>query len=226
MANKPSAKSAPAISFDAIIQSDRQKKQNQQLATQILGKNRNTRRSSAPGAVSKVPNVKPGSLASRIGPKRSASNSRTGPYQRHPNTQPRTNAQRIQSDLSSGKGQAIVRNKGLSIKGASGPFVVIGQNFAPGTTAADIQSALEPQCGRMLSCRVTAHAPTVTAEITYEEKYNADNAVANFHNQMADGRRLSLQLKTFGNTTQGTYAQETYAQSRAKADRERLNRRS
>lgn len=79
-----------SVSFDEIIQSgtcsfharttrnltspsrlDRQKKQNEQLANQLLGKNRNKkdRRASAPapGAVSKVPNAKPGSLASRIG---------------------------------------------------------------------------------------------------------------------------------------------------------------
>lgn len=50
---------------------DRQKKQHEQLASQLLGKNRNKkeRRASAPGpgAVSKAPNAKPGSLASRIG---------------------------------------------------------------------------------------------------------------------------------------------------------------
>lgn len=50
---------------------DRQKKQNEQLASRLLGKNRNKkdRRASAPGpgAVSKAPNAKPGSLASRIG---------------------------------------------------------------------------------------------------------------------------------------------------------------
>lgn len=73
---------------------------------------------------------------------------------------------------------------GLSIKGASGPFVVVGSNFAPGTTAADIQSALESITGPMLSCRVISHSPSVTAEIAYAEKWSAENAVANFDNQM------------------------------------------
>jgi hypothetical protein len=81
-----------AVSFDAIIQSgnhclppnafptpdltypsrnlDRRKKQNEQLASQLLGKKRNEkgRRASAPGpgAINKMPTSKPGSLASRI----------------------------------------------------------------------------------------------------------------------------------------------------------------
>lgn len=71
----------------------------------------------------------------------------------------------------------------MTIKGASGPFVVIGSNFAPGTTAADIQSAIEPISGPMLTCRVTSHHPTVTAEFAFGEKWCAENAVANFHNQ-------------------------------------------
>lgn len=74
-------------------------------------------------------------------------------------------------------------NSGLSIKGASGPFVVVGSNFAPGTTAADIQSALESVTGPMLSCRVISHSPAVMAEITYAEKWTAESTVANFDNQ-------------------------------------------
>jgi hypothetical protein len=76
----------------------------------------------------------------------------------------------------------------MTIKGASGPFVVIGANFAPGTTAADIQSAIEPISGPMLTCRVTSHHPTVTAEFAFSEKWCAENAVANFHNQRVSTR--------------------------------------
>lgn len=48
---------------------DRQKKQHELLASQILGKDRKNRRASAPGpgAVQKGQAPKPGSLASRIG---------------------------------------------------------------------------------------------------------------------------------------------------------------
>lgn len=81
----------------------------------------------------------------------------------------------------------MVRNNpaGMSIKGtSSGPFTVVGSNFAPGTTAADIQSALEPMVGApVLSCVVTSHRPAVTAEIVFEERWPAENVIANFHNQ-------------------------------------------
>lgn len=35
----------------------------------------------------------------------------------------------------------------------------------------------------MLSCRVISHNPTVTAEFAFENKWNAENVVANYHNQ-------------------------------------------
>lgn len=73
----------------------------------------------------------------------------------------------------------------MTIKGSSGlgPFVVTGSNFAPGTTAADIQSAVEPTSGPMLSCRVISPRPTVTAEMVFAERWTAETVVANFHNQ-------------------------------------------
>lgn len=72
--------------------------------------------------------------------------------------------------------------------------MVVGGNFAPGTTAADIQSALEPVSGPMLSCRVVGHSPSVTAEFAYADKWTAENVVANFHNQ-----KVSLSAYTGSN---------------------------
>lgn len=60
---------------------------------------------------------------------------------------------------------------------------MIGSNFAPGTTAADIQSALEPVGGAIVSCRVVSTYPTVTAEMAFAERQGAESVVANFHNQ-------------------------------------------
>lgn len=102
-----------------------------------------------------------------------------------PSNKRRPDENRLLSALNPASGQANVRNGGgLSIKGkGSGPFVVVGSNFAPGTTAADIQSALEPVSGPILRCWVTAQHPVVTAEITFAERQAAEGAVANFHNQ-------------------------------------------
>ena len=72
----------------------------------------------------------------------------------------------------------------ISIRGtASGPFLVIGSNFAPGTTAADIQSAMVPSGGEMQSCKVTSYHPTVTAEMVFAEKASADSVIATFNNK-------------------------------------------
>lgn len=108
-----------------------------------------------------------------------------------PNNKRGPNTERLAAAIQSRNSQANIRQArpGLSIKGASGPFVVIGSNFAPGTSAADIQSALEPISGPMLSCRVIGQHPIVTAEIAYAEKWSAENVVANVHNQQVITKR-------------------------------------
>jgi hypothetical protein len=72
---------------------------------------------------------------------------------------------------------------GMNIRGLAGPCVVIGNNFAPGTTAADIQSAMEPVGGEMQSCRIMATSPTVIAEMSFTDKQGAEKVVATFNNQ-------------------------------------------
>ncbi|KAL1967050.1 hypothetical protein VTN77DRAFT_3574 [Rasamsonia byssochlamydoides] len=240
-----------AVSFDAIIQADRQKRKNEALANEILVKNR---RASAPG--SGVGNRKqaaaPGSLASRIGvakpaAKRSASTSlkskstASARSSRTTENTRRAREERLLAVMDSDNGQATIRDKdvGITIKGTgSGPFVVLGSNFAPGTTAADIQSALEPFAGEIISCRITSQYPTVTAEIACADRRGAENVVANFHNQKADGRILSMRLKnsTFASTStfnpptgpralSNQASQNSYDGLREQADRERRENR-
>ncbi|KAI4288356.1 MAG: hypothetical protein L6R35_002385 [Caloplaca aegaea] len=113
--------------------------------------------------------------------------------------------------------QANVLNHGeeITIRGAAGPCTVVGSNFAPGTTAADIESALAPIGGPMESCLIVSHRPTVVAEMVFLEKSSAENVIATFNNKkvwvstvlrlhvvdgadtrlQADGRLLRLELK-------------------------------
>ncbi|GAD95944.1 conserved hypothetical protein [Paecilomyces variotii No. 5] len=225
-----------AISFDEIIKADRQKRKNEALANEILGKNR---RASAPGAgvASKKQTAASGSLASRIGvAKRSASTSfkpKQNTVRQATVNKRRPNDDRLVAALQPENGQATVRGSGIgiSIKGAgSGPFVVIGSNFAPGTTAADIQSALEPVAGAMVSCKVVSTYPAVSAEMAFAERQGAETVVANFHNQRADGRVLSMQLKTTGGFNPPTEPrafsnQNSYEGFREQADRARRENR-
>lgn len=84
--------------------------------------------------------------------------------------------------------QANVRDRtatGISIRGiaAAGPFIVEASNFAPGTTAADIESAMLQTCGEVISCKLLSSQPTVIAQISFVEREGADNAIATFNNQ-------------------------------------------
>ncbi|KAG9246627.1 hypothetical protein BJ878DRAFT_272938 [Calycina marina] len=84
----------------------------------------------------------------------------------------------------------------ISIRGLAGPYTVLAKNFAVGTTAADIESAMTPVGGVATECRVIAERPVVIAEITFETKEGADNIV-DTHTQ-ADGNILHVYHKVGG----------------------------
>ncbi|KAL8749259.1 MAG: hypothetical protein Q9199_007793 [Rusavskia elegans] len=74
-------------------------------------------------------------------------------------------------------------------------YTVIGSNFAPGTTAADIEYALSETCGKMQDCRIISESPLVVAEMVFTEKSRAENVIAAFDNKKADGHLLRLYIK-------------------------------
>ncbi|KAE8451908.1 hypothetical protein EG329_002749 [Mollisiaceae sp. DMI_Dod_QoI] len=81
---------------------------------------------------------------------------------------------------------------GISIRGLAGPYIVIAKNLALGTTEADIESAMAPIGGAVLSCRLIAQRPKVIAELVFETKEGADNVVDTLNNQNADGNILHV----------------------------------
>ncbi len=71
---------------------------------------------------------------------------------------------------------------GISFKGAaSGPYTVVAQNFAPGTTAADIESVMLSVGGDMTSCKLVAAHPTVIAEMMFIERTGAEKVIETFN---------------------------------------------
>ncbi len=94
----------------------------------------------------------------------------------------------------------------ITIRGLAGPYVVIGTNFASGTTAADIESAMVPSGGEMHSCRIIASDPTVIAEMVFVEKANAERVIATFNNKRV--------WKPFGNFQDALLTFETQADGR------------
>lgn len=71
---------------------------------------------------------------------------------------------------------------GISFKGAaSGPWTVVAQNFALGTTAADIESVMQSVGGDMTTCKLTASNPTVIAEMTFVDRTGAEKVIETFN---------------------------------------------
>ena len=60
---------------------------------------------------------------------------------------------------------------------------MIGTNFAPGTTAADIESAMLPVGGEMQNCRILTPTPTVMAEMVFTDKMNAEAVIDTYNNK-------------------------------------------
>ncbi|KAL2752582.1 hypothetical protein ACRALDRAFT_1077791 [Sodiomyces alcalophilus JCM 7366] len=89
-------------------------------------------------------------------------------------------------------------DKGLSIRGLAGPFAVMAQNFAPGTTAADIESAMTPVGGEMLSCTIMKTNPMMVVEMLFASREGGDAVIATFNNKKADGRLIKVYAKPGG----------------------------
>ena len=72
---------------------------------------------------------------------------------------------------------------GLNIRGAAGgPYIVRASNFAPGTTAADIESVMANVSGHMTYCKLVASTPTVIAEMSFPDRTGADAVIEVFNN--------------------------------------------
>ncbi|KAL9078272.1 MAG: hypothetical protein Q9157_002818 [Trypethelium eluteriae] len=90
------------------------------------------------------------------------------------------------------------KSDNIHIKGMAGPYIVVASNFAPGTTAADIESVMAAVGGEMLSCRLISSSPTVMAEMQFADKVGAENIISTFNNKKADGRLLHVYMKAGG----------------------------
>ncbi|CRK25427.1 hypothetical protein BN1708_003982 [Verticillium longisporum] len=90
------------------------------------------------------------------------------------------------------------KGPGLSIRGLAGPYAVMAQNFAPGTTAADIESAMTPVGGEMISCTVIKTQPIIIVEMVFSSKEGGEAVISTFNDQTADGRLIKVYPKPGG----------------------------
>lgn len=199
------------VSFDDFVKQTREKKKNEVLAQQFLGGGNRGRKANASGAgaKSRVESEKP-SLLSRINggagvQKRSSSakpagtidgkwqhdlhklNNPRGASGRHSLPRTASTSQVERNTRAFDKFASINRNDGagINIRGVAngGPCTVIASNFAPGTTAADIEAVMSPIGGEPLGCRLLSASPTVMVELQFATKEGAENVIATFNNQ-------------------------------------------
>ncbi|KAI3398485.1 hypothetical protein diail_9167 [Diaporthe ilicicola] len=193
----------------------RERKQAQDLAAKVF---RRDRVSSAPPKF----NGTGGSLASRAGIKKNAllqaeHDSTVAAQVNLVNSSRHNNASLGGRRRGGGLQQVAARpapqplDAGITIRGLAGPFVVIAQNLAPGTTAGDLESAMMPVGGLVSKCRIIKTHPIVIAEIEFQTKEGADRVIERFNNQLtrhdadissqADGRVLHVYAKIGGPPT-------------------------
>ncbi|KKY17449.1 hypothetical protein UCRPC4_g05591 [Phaeomoniella chlamydospora] len=201
-----------APSFDDIIQAGRARAKNAALANEIFGRGRKSNSAQSKDQSKKTP--VPGSLASRITPagvgKRSASASSLKqnkvPSRPASAATQKARAERISASMFNNDSQTNLlpsnnKSKGISIRGiSSGPFFVQASNFAPGTTAADIEAAIYSMPfgaseENLQSCRIITNSPTVIAEVVFTDRSIAEQLIESLNGQKADGRVLHVHLK-------------------------------
>ncbi|KAL7893978.1 hypothetical protein HDV63DRAFT_384397 [Trichoderma sp. SZMC 28014] len=95
-------------------------------------------------------------------------------------------------------GKAQTRDAGMTIRGLAGPFAVMAQNFAPGTTAADIESAMTPVGGEMVSCEMVKTQPFIVVEMAFASREGGEKVIETFNNKTADGRIIKVYPKPGG----------------------------
>lgn len=222
---------AESSSFANFVKEQRERKKNEALAQEFLGRGRKTNVSGA-GAVANSRNTseKP-SLLSRISggagvQKRSSSakpaGSIDGKWQHdlHKLNNPNGAAARANGPNRTASTSQLERNgrtydkfasvvnraakpaarnndaPGFNIRGVAtgGPYTVIASNFAPGTTAADIEAVMSPHAGETLGCRLLSAAPTVMVELQVVTREGAENVIATFNNQKVLSPWKSFQI--------------------------------
>ncbi|KAF7538766.1 hypothetical protein G7Z17_g12576 [Cylindrodendrum hubeiense] len=87
---------------------------------------------------------------------------------------------------------------GLTIRGLAGPFCIMAQNFAPGTTAADIESAMTPVGGEMVSCKIIKTSPIIIVEMAFASREGGERVIETFNDKTADGRLIKVYPKLGG----------------------------
>lgn len=107
----------------------------------------------------------------------------------------------LQEQVNVVRPKPVARDSGISIRGLAGPFSVLGQNFAPGTTAADVESAMTPIGGEMVICKVIKTQPFMVIEMVFSSREGGQRVIETFDNKTASLLLTPLTPLFFSNAT-------------------------
>lgn len=92
-------------------------------------------------------------------------------------------AARSQVNVRAAAAATLQQQHGISIRGIAGPYAIVGQNFAPGTTPADVESAMTPIGGEMIRCEVIKTQPFLMMEMVFASREGAERVIDTFNDK-------------------------------------------
>lgn len=99
---------------------------------------------------------------------------------------------------------AAARTTSFAIRGLAGPYCVMAQNFARGTTAADVESAFTPIGGPMESCRLIKEEPFILIEMMFSSREGGDRVIETFNNKQVKHHNPPISCPvTYDSQTEG-----------------------
>ncbi|KAJ9474556.1 ER lumen protein-retaining receptor [Pseudozyma hubeiensis] len=111
----------------------------------------------------------------------------------------------------------------LSIRGSSGPTWIVVSNLVAGTSLEDVRLTFG-MFGRVEEVKQrpppSANHPTVSFEVAFDKRENAESAAEKFNGALADGRILQVSIKK-PETPRDAYSQFNRATAQAVAQRPR-----
>lgn len=144
----------------------------------------------------------------RNGPSNARAARRSDPYARDSKARPNAaanQAQRGQTQANAAPTQAAQSQSGmsypppeLSIRGSSGPTWIVVSNLVVGTSTEDVRLTFG-MFGRVEEVKQrpapSANHPTVSFEVAFDKREDAETAAAKFNGALADGRILQVSIK-------------------------------
>lgn len=162
----------------------------------------------------------------RNGPANARAARRSDPYARDSRARPSAAAARDQNNAQPAQSQAGMSSyppPEFNIRGSSGPTWIVVSNLVAGTSNEDVRLTFG-MFGRVEEVKQrpppSANHPTVSFEVAFDKREDAETAAEKFNGALADGRILQVSIKK-PDTPRDAYSQFNRAAAQAIAQRPR-----